>query len=104
VNLIFFDSTCPLCQRSVQKIQEADAGKIFAFYPLTSEKAKELLPEKLLKGDTIVLLENGQKTWIRAKAIFRILGLLGSKWGWLVHVPGLNLFYRIIAHNRHFLK
>ncbi|MDN3506904.1 MAG: DUF393 domain-containing protein [Simkaniaceae bacterium] len=100
MNLIFFDSACPLCQRSVRKIQAADKGKIFLFYPLNSEKAKELLPEKLLKGDTIVLIENG-KTWVRAQAVFRILGLLGSRWGWLVHVPGLNFFYRIIAHNRH---
>lgn len=103
-HLIFFDNTCPLCQRSVQKIQEADAAKIFAFYPLNCEKAKELLPEKLLKGDTLVLLENGQKTWVRAQAIFRIIKLLEGKWsflGFLAHIPGLNLFYRIIAHNRH---
>ncbi|NGX26608.1 MAG: hypothetical protein K940chlam6_00533 [Chlamydiae bacterium] len=106
-HLIFFDSTCPLCQKSVQQIQEMDSGHIFEFFPLDSAKASELLPEKFRKGDTIVLMENRKRIWTRAKAIFRILKLLGGKWSWmgfLCYVPGLDLFYRIIAHNRHLFK
>jgi predicted DCC family thiol-disulfide oxidoreductase YuxK len=103
MNLIFFDSTCPLCQRSVGRIQERDKNKLFTFYPLTSAKAKELLDEKLLEGDTIVLREEDGTIWVRAKAIFRILELLGSKWGFMRHVPGIDLFYRIVAHNRGFI-
>jgi len=101
--IIFFDSKCHFCQDSIQKIRERDKNNLFEFFPLDSEKAKELLPEKLLKGDTLVLLENG-KIWLRAKAIFRILHLLGGKWkafGLLCYLPGLDLFYRLIAKHRH---
>lgn len=103
-HLIFFDSTCNLCQKSVRKIQELDKGKIFEFYPLNSSKAKELVPAKYLTGDTMVLMENGQRIWVRSKAVFRIFKLLGGKYeklGILCYVPGLDLFYRIVAHNRY---
>ena len=91
----------------MRRIQEMDRGKIFEFFPLTSSKAKELLPEKLLKGDTLVLLENKNRIWIRSKAVFRILKLLEGKWSWLgflSYVPGLDIFYRVIAHNRGIFK
>lgn len=106
-HLIFFDNTCPFCQKSVRRIQEMDKKQIFEFYPLNSSVAKESLPEKLLKGDTMVLLENRKTIWVRAKAVFRILKLLGGKWAWLgflAYVPGLDIFYRIIAHNRHLFR
>ena len=104
---IFFDNQCKLCQTSVKKIQEMDTGHIFEFFPLNSRKAQDILPPLLLKGDTIVLMENKKKLWVRAKAVFRILKLLEGKWSWLgflCYVPGLDLFYRFIAHNRHFFK
>ncbi len=106
-HLVFFDDTCPFCQKWVQKIQEKDAEKIFEFFPLTCVEAKELLPEKLIKGNTLVLIENRQRIWARAKAIFRILKLLKGKWSWLgflCYVPGVDLFYQLIAHRRHLLK
>lgn len=103
-HLIFFDSTCRMCQDSIRKIQELDMKHIFEFYPLNSAKAKEMVPAKFLTGDTMVLLEDQKRVWIRSKAIFRIFKLLGGKWEWLgvlCYVPGLDLFYRAIAHNRH---
>lgn len=103
-HLIFFDSSCNLCQKSVRKIQELDKEKIFQFYPLTSAKAKEMVPEKYLTGDTMVLLEDQKRVWLRSKAIFRIFKLLDGKYKWLgalCYVPGLDLFYRLVAHNRH---
>ena len=102
--LIFFDSTCKLCQNAIRRIQERDAKKQFTYFPLSSEMAKQKLPEELLEGDTIVLLENGEEMWIRSKAIFRILKLLGGKYAWMgvfAYVPGLDFLYRAIAHNRH---
>ena len=104
-HIIFFDSTCPMCQKSVRKIQSMDTKGVFEFFPLNSEMAREHLSEELLSADTLVLFENKKEVWIRASAIFRILYLIGGKykkWGWLAHVPGLDLFYRIIATNRHF--
>ena len=103
-HLIFFDNTCSLCQNAIHRIQEKDTTGQFAYFPLSSEMARQKLPEKLLKADTIVLLENGEKTWNRSKAIFRILKLLGGKYAWMgifAYVPGLDFLYRAIAHNRH---
>lgn len=97
---IFFDRGCKLCRDAIKKIQVRDREGLFEYFPLDSARAKEVLTEELRRGDTLVLLE-GEKVWVRAKAVFRILGLLGSKWGWLIHVPGLDLGYRLIAHNRH---
>jgi len=104
-HIIFFDNTCSMCQKSVQKIQSMDKNQIFEFFPLSSEMAKSHLSEKVLSSDTLVLYENKKEVWIRAHAIFRILYLLGGKykkWGWLAYVPGLDLVYRLIAKNRHF--
>lgn len=106
-HLLFFDNTCPLCKEAVQEIQKRDAQHLFSFYPLTSELAKQKLPEKLLKGDTLVLLENGTEVWARSKAVFRIAHLLGGKDKWmgiLCYVPGLDLFYRFVAKHRHLYK
>ena len=102
-HIIFFDHTCKLCSQAVQTIQAKDKNQIFEFFPLESEMAKQSLPEKYLSMDTLVLLENKKEVWVRAKAIFRILHLLEGKWGWLVYIPGLDLFYRLIARNRHFI-
>lgn len=104
-HFIFFDSHCPLCQKSIEQIEEIDVKKQFIYLPLASEKSQEMLPQKLLNEDSLVLLENGKKVWIRSKAAFRILHLIGGKWKWLgllCYVPGLDLFYRLVAKNRHF--
>ena len=104
-HVLFFDASCPMCKRAVRKIQERDTRMIFEYFPLQSEMAKKSLSPKILSSDTLVLLENREKVWIRAKAIFRILHLLGGKYStfsWLVHVPGLDFFYQLIAKNRHF--
>jgi predicted DCC family thiol-disulfide oxidoreductase YuxK len=56
-----------------------------------------------LKGDTLVLLENGKKIWVRSKAVFRILKLLEGKYAWMgvfAYVPGVDLLYRAVVHHR----
>lgn len=103
-HLVFFDNGCPLCRKAIRAIQERDSRGQFAFFPLNSEMARESLPEKVLREDTMILLEEGKRQWLRAKALFRILKLLGGKYSWLgalAYVPGLDFLYRIVAHNRH---
>jgi len=104
-HLIFFDHTCALCQKAVQKIQQRDASHLFTFYPLESEMGKEKIPENLRSQDTLVLVEEGGQVWTRAKAVFRIVHLLGGpdKWmGILCYVPGLDWIYRLVAKHRHY--
>jgi predicted DCC family thiol-disulfide oxidoreductase YuxK len=111
-HLIFFDNRCKLCQNAVQRLQKRDTQGLFSFFPLTSQKAKDLLPEKLLKGDTMVLVESGGKIWVRARAVFRILYLLDLcadrprrvLWKCLSWLPGSDLLYRAVAHSRRLFK
>ena len=105
-HLIFFDATCPLCQKAVGSLRKRDKRGIFAFYPLESEEAKAHVPPALFREDTLILKEMPQgKLWIRGKAVFRIFGLLGGAWGllgWLCYLPGIDGVYRFIARHRHF--
>lgn len=103
-HLIFFDSSCPLCQNSVDRLIELDTKKIFIFSPLQGKTAQAELPEKVRHQNSIVLYEFRVRIWLRAQAVFRIFWLLGGKWkwiGWLWVLPGLNLFYRLVARYRH---
>jgi predicted DCC family thiol-disulfide oxidoreductase YuxK len=111
-DLIFFDAECGLCQRSVRFIQSIDKKKRFAFAPLQGTTAQKKLSgrlEKLKRENTMVLLENcgstKQRVWIRGRAVFRILWLVGGAWrfaGWLYILPfGLDAVYSLIARFRH---
>ncbi len=90
MNTIFYDASCSLCQRSIAWIKARDRKKIFAFEPLKKE------------ADSLILIE-GEKKWVRGRAVMRILWLLGGKWkliGWLYVVPFIDLFYRLVARHR----
>lgn len=111
-HLVFYDGECGLCDHTVQFILKQDKNKVFAFAPLqgpTAAKFLQHLPEDMKGADSIILIENfrfsRQKTYIRSKAVFRILWLLGGAWlllGWLSFLPAF-LFdwgYRIVAKYR----
>ncbi len=107
-HVLFFDQKCPLCQHSVRAVLSRDRRKIFCFAPLGGATAKRVGIET---ENTLVLLENYttscQKIWVRGRGFFRILWLLGG-WrrliGWLYLCPiGLDLGYRLLAHQRHCL-
>ncbi|MDP1835709.1 MAG: DCC1-like thiol-disulfide oxidoreductase family protein [Chlamydiales bacterium] len=108
-HLVFYDGECGLCDQIVQFLLHIDKDKKFAFAPLQGETAKELMPNPP-DADSIVLIENfrkgGRETYIRSKAAFRILWLIGGVWS----VVGVKNFlpawmfdwaYNIVAANRH---
>lgn len=111
-HLIFFDAKCKLCQRAVLSIFERDRSRKFLFAPLEGKTADLLLigvNEHLKKANTLVLMEHFQKkrkkTWVRAKAIFRIFWILGGVYkliGALFFVPiSLDPLYKLVARHRH---
>jgi predicted DCC family thiol-disulfide oxidoreductase YuxK len=113
--IIFFDDGCPLCLRSVRFILDIDGKQRFLFAPLQGKTALQSLslkPGNLLAQNSLVLLENPntsqEKVFLRAKAVARILWLVGGWWkllGWLCWIPFVpDLAYRLIAHHRHSLK
>ncbi|NGX50823.1 MAG: hypothetical protein K1060chlam2_00674 [Chlamydiae bacterium] len=103
-HLIFYDDQCPFCQRSVKHVQKIDKKGIFTFESLS--RAKELLKEREIPRNTLILVENFEephpRIWIRARGAFRILWLIGS-WrkiiGVLCFLPGVLIdpFYRLVA-------
>jgi len=111
-HLILFDDTCRLCWRSIHRIHAWDKKKVFRFVPIRDPYAKKVLQnrwEKLKNADTLILIENNAlsepKIWIRGKAVFRVLWLLGG-WkkiiGALAFLPwGVDALYAIIAKRRH---
>lgn len=113
-NLVFYDGECGLCDRTVQWLLKRDKEKIFLFAPLQGETAKNLLkdlsPEEK-SVDSLILIEDYQhapKIHLMAKAVFRILWLLGGGWSFLgsyFWMPKslIDPFYRLVAKNRHWL-
>ncbi len=111
-HVIFFDDSCPLCWRSVNKILSWDKKGIFLFSPLRDEAAKLVLKDRykaLQNANTLVLVENyktkAPRIWDRGRAVMRIFWLLGG-WrkciGWLAYVPcGMDLVYSFVAKRRH---
>lgn len=113
--IIFFDDGCPLCLRSVRFVLDIDSKQHFLFAPLQGKTALEnlaLKPGNLLAQNSLILLENPstphEKVFLRAKAIARILWLVGGWWklfGWLCWVPFVpDLVYFLISQHRHHLK
>lgn len=106
MHLVFYDNKCRLCSRSAAWIGKHDRSNKFLLIPLEGEEANKKLRGSLFslkKENSLILLENGKKVWLRGKAVMRILWLLGGKWrwiGWLYRCPCINLFYRMIAYHR----
>ena len=106
--IIFYDGTCPLCNRAVRFILAADKKKQFYFAPLEGETAVDKLKNLHLKNpnlDTLVLFQSEDKILIEGRAVLRILYLLGGKYallGWLSFLPTFifDLLYRVIARYR----
>ncbi|MCP5509116.1 MAG: DUF393 domain-containing protein [Chlamydiales bacterium] len=89
---IFYDATCPFCQKWKGRIKKWDKRHIFQFTPQKTDCS------------SMILIESNGKEWLRAKAVFRIMWLL--KW----YVPGcfyllpsflIDPVYNIIAAHRH---
>lgn len=110
-HLIFFDHNCSLCQKSVRWIIHVDRKALFVFAPLTGQTASTFLirdKEYLKNENSLVLIENYQTSsprfWIRGRAVFRILWLMGGIWrllGWLCFLPfGIDQVYKWVAKHR----
>ncbi|HEY5235700.1 MAG TPA: DUF393 domain-containing protein, partial [Rhabdochlamydiaceae bacterium] len=103
-SIIFFDQHCPLCRRTISYLASQDKKKHFRFAPLDGVTAENMFLSNLsyLRNlNTVILVEHpGGKIWLRGRAVFRVLWLLGGKWkflGWLYKMPFVDLFYKFIA-------
>ena len=80
--ILFYDGHCNLCHYVVRFVSQRDKNKRFFFAPLQGDTAAARLSKEILNVDTVVLLE-GNKVYIKSKAAFRVLRLLGFPWNLL---------------------
>lgn len=106
-SIIFFDQHCPLCRRTINFLVRHDRKKRFHFAALDGKTAKKMLLSNLAHWrtlNTVVLDEQPSgKIWIRGRAVFRVLWILGGWWkfiGWLYVMPFVDLVYRFVAKHR----
>lgn len=106
-SVILFDGVCNLCTASVQFVIQRDPRARFAFAPLGSDVANELLRASGFHAihDTIILVEK-DGIYDESTAALRIARRLSGAWPlmamWLV-VPKIlrDAVYRLIARNRY---
>ncbi len=101
---LFLDSTCLLCNKTVQWILMNEKDHIIHFCRLNSEFANKTIPEEYKTIDTVILLKNGD-FYIYLDAFIQIIPNL--KWYckflyMLVLLPPLirKIIYKFIARNR----
>ncbi len=111
-HLLFYDSNCALCLKSVAHIRKIDHDHIFRYEPLSGQLAEKELTSHLMSLNSLVLIENnktfGKRVWIRGRGALRILWLIGGWWKFLgvfCFLPfGADLIYRFVAKHRHLLS
>jgi predicted DCC family thiol-disulfide oxidoreductase YuxK len=106
--IVLFDGLCHFCSGSVGFILRRDASRRFAFAPLQSSVAQELLkgfdrPSKDM--DSLVLIEDGRVS-TRSTAALKIVRQLSGMWPLLfilivVPRPLRNMCYDLFARNRY---
>lgn len=105
-DVIFFDGICNLCNGAVNFIIDRDPKQKFQFASLQSTKAKELLPNKLLDVDSIILLTKEGKLYNKSRAALEIAKNLSGFWFLLYIFKIIPRFisdgvYDLIAKNRY---
>jgi predicted DCC family thiol-disulfide oxidoreductase YuxK len=103
--ILFYDGHCNLCHKVVRFIVRRDKKRLFYLAPLQGETAAKCLPRHWLNVDTVILLE-GKNIYVRSKAAFRVLKVLGfpySVWSVLGLLPTLvtDWGYNRIAKHRY---
>ena len=103
--IIFFDGSCPLCNRAIGFVLQADRKKLFLFAPLEGITAEKLLPHA--PKETLVLLD-GEHVYTASRAVLRLLWLLGGRYklvGILCFLPPFlfDWLYRYVARRRYSL-
>ena len=106
-SVILFDGVCNLCNAWVRFVIKRDPHARFAFAPLGSDAANELLRERqsTVASDSIILVEK-DAIYDQSTAALRIARRLSGAWSltsaFLV-VPRVlrDAVYRLIARNRY---
>jgi len=77
--ILFYDGHCNLCHKVVRFVVKRDKKKIFLLAPLQGETAVQQLSEAVRSVDSVVLLA-GNEVYLKSRAAFSVLKLLGLPW------------------------
>ena len=102
--IVFFDTSCLLCNKSVQLLLAADKRKLFTIAGLSSDIGVYLLSEYKINEDSIILYHK-TKCSTKSNAFLAICYLLGFPYSLMVVFYIIPEFirdwvYDIIAGNR----
>ena len=106
--VIIFDGVCNFCNAAVRFIFKRDPKGLFAFTPMQSDLAADLVRKYGIEhlGIDTVLLVKDEQTYIRTDAAMEIAKELSGAW-WILNVfriiPAFirDYFYRLFAKNRY---
>ena len=107
-NIVIFDGVCNFCNGAVNFIIKRDPEGVFAFTPMQSDLAKELMEKHQIFNvgiDTFLLIKGGQ-CFIFSSAALEIAKDLTGFWYLfnilkLIPAPVRDFFYKLFARNRY---
>lgn len=102
--IVFFDSHCLLCNRSVQFLLKVDKKELLMFASLSSDYAAGVLADYRINSNSIVYHHDG-KSSVKSKAVLSILNRLRFPYSLLTVFYVIPSFirdglYDLIARNR----
>ena len=108
--LLLYDGVCGVCNGLVQWTIRRDPGGRLRYAALQSDLGQLLLREHGMRTDdfdTAVLIEHG-RMFTKARAVLRVLRLLGPPWSLLSPLaalprPLIDFFYDRVARNRYLI-
>ena len=103
--IIIYDGGCILCNNFVQWVIKRDQKGAFHFTTLQSDLGQQLITEHQVKGDTVVLWDNG-KVYTKSDVALNVLSHLSVIWWIFIPLKLLpsvfrNAVYDWIAKNRY---
>lgn len=106
--IVFFDSECLVCNRSIQFLLRHDKYRKFRFASLgskTFEKLRENFPEIPTNPETMIVL-SGEYVSFRSESVLKICQILGGCWRFfdLVRIfprTWLDACYNVFAKHRY---
>ena len=109
--VVFFDSTCLFCNRSINFIMDNDKRAVFKFASLQGPLAQHQLMQELKKKDeqipdSLVLWQNG-KIYFKSDAVLLIASQLSGIWPFFYYFGRIfprflrDFVYEMISKYRH---
>lgn len=79
-NIVFFDGVCGFCNEAVDVLIRLDDDAVLKFAPIQGETANDLLPEKRRENVDTICFWNGERLFVRTRALLEILKTIGGFW------------------------